>query len=184
MNTTFERGDGKEEWLTPRHIIEAFPQFDLDPCASVIRPWPTAKRHYTIQDNGLTKPWDGFCYVNPPYGGETKKWFRKLFEHSGGGIALTFARTETEMFFDSVWGKATAILFLKGRLSFCNTAGKAIGTAGAASVLIAYGDEGRGRLFECNLAGCFIDLHYAEKRAVTKRDVAAKTGELFTSPIS
>ncbi len=84
------------------------------------------------------------------------------------------------MFFDSVWSKATAVLFLKGRLSFCDTTGKPGGPAGAASVLIAYGDEARGRLFACKLQGCFVDLHYADVRVITKRSLEAETNDLFS----
>ena len=62
------------------------------------------------------------------------------------------------MFFDSVWSRATALLFLKGRLSFCDTAGKPGGTAGAPSVLIAYGDEAARRLLGCKLAGAYVQL--------------------------
>jgi hypothetical protein len=117
VNTSFERGDQKEEWLTPKPIIDALGPFDLDPCASVVRPWEIATTHYTIEDNGLLKPWNGFVWCNPPYGQETKKWFRRMLQH-GNGIALTFARVETKMFFESVWGGATAVLFLQGRISF------------------------------------------------------------------
>ena len=62
----------KDEWLTPPEIIDALggpASFDLDPCAPVTRPWPTAKEHFTIIDNGLTKPWRGRIWFNPPYGG-------------------------------------------------------------------------------------------------------------------
>jgi hypothetical protein len=55
-------------------------------------------------------------------------------EH-GNGIALTFARTETKMFFECVWNGASALLFLKGRLSFLDVSGKPGGTAGAAAGL-------------------------------------------------
>jgi DNA N-6-adenine-methyltransferase (Dam) len=161
MNTAFERDAQKEEWLTPRHIIEALAPFDLDPCASVIQPWPTAAKTYTIHDNGLIKEWKGFVWCNPPYGNQTQHWFKRLAEH-GNGIALTFARTETRMFFDCVWKKADAILFLKGRLSFCDTAGKAGGTAGAPSVLIAYGATAVHRLKQAVeldlLEGQFIQI--------------------------
>ena len=157
MNVAFERDAQKEEWLTPRGVIDALAPFDLDPCASVIQPWPTAAKKYTIEDNGLIKPWSGMVWCNPPYGTQTQKWFRRLAEH-GNGIALTFARTETRMFFDSVWSRATALLFLKGRLSFCDTTGKPGGTAGAPSVLIAYGDEAARRLRGCKLAGAYVQL--------------------------
>jgi hypothetical protein len=166
MNTSFERDAQKDEWLTPKFIIDALAPFDLDPCASVVQPWPTATRTFTRLDNGLLKPWGNsmiplFVWLNPPYGNQTQKWFKRMAEHNHG-IALTFARTETRMFFESVWPKARAILFIKGRLSFCDTAGKPGGTAGAPSVLIAYGDEAARRLKVANhndqIKGKFIPL--------------------------
>lgn len=43
------------DWITPRWILDAFGPnyFDLDPCASATQPWPTARRMYTIDDDGL-----------------------------------------------------------------------------------------------------------------------------------
>ena len=88
-----------DEWLTPPHILQALGEFDLDPCAPIVRPWETAKNHFTINDDGLKQKWFGRVWCNPPYGLEAAIWLNKLAEH-GNGIALIFARTETKMFFD------------------------------------------------------------------------------------
>jgi hypothetical protein len=144
---------GKDEWLTPPEIVKALGPFDLDPCAPIKRPWPTAANHYTIEDNGLIKPWHGRVWLNPPYGTETGKWMRRMKEH-GNGIVLIFARTETQTFFECVWGVATACLWLKGRLTFYNVDGtKPKYSGGAPSVLIAYGQHNADRLRTCELAG-------------------------------
>jgi len=148
----------KQEWLTPPEILHALGEFDLDPCAPVDRPWPMARSHYTIADNGLSQPWFGRVWCNPPYGVETGKWLARLAAH-GNGLALIFARTETAMFFTHVWGKARALLFLKGRLHFYNNDGsRAPGNAGAPSVLAAYGKNNAAILERCGLAGQFIAL--------------------------
>ena len=117
--------NGKEEWLTPPPIIEALGEFDLDPCAPTpeTRPWDTADLHYCIHDNGLIKPWHGRVWLNPPYGNEPGKWLARAAEHKNV-TALIFARTETRQFFESIWGKATSVCFLKGRLSFYHVTGK------------------------------------------------------------
>ena len=138
------RADGKDEWLTPKWITDELAPFDLDPCSPVVRPWPTAKTHYTVQDNGLLRAWHGFVWCNPPYD-NVSAWMARMREHQNG-IALTFARTDTAMFHEYVFGHATAILFLRGRLSFHHVDGTKGGTAGAASVLIAYGQEAATRL--------------------------------------
>ena len=130
-----------DEWLTPPEILKELGEFDLDPCSPIHRPWDTAKVHYTIEDDGLSKEWFGRVWLNPPYGNMAAKWLDKLAVH-GNGIALIFARTETKMFFDHVWDKANALLFFRGRLFFHHVTGeKASQNAGAPSVLVAYGEE-------------------------------------------
>ena len=147
-----------DEWLTPPYIIEALGEFNLDPCSLIIRPWDTANKHYNILDNGLSKEWYGRVWCNPPYGLEAAKWLKKLAEH-GRGTALIFARTETKMFFKEVWPKASAVLFLEGRLYFHYVDGsKAKANAGAPSVLVAYGDDDATTLKNCGLRGKYIAL--------------------------
>jgi hypothetical protein len=146
-------------WLTPPHILEALGPFDLDPCASENRPWNTARQHYTIKDDGLAQSWSGRVWCNPPYGPKMGPFLEKLATHPGGGVALVFARTETRAFFDNVWDKATAILFLKGRLKFHKPDGEVGGTAGSPSVLIAYGEADAEVLKNCKLSGKYIRVN-------------------------
>jgi hypothetical protein len=148
---------GTDVWLTPPYVIEALGEFDLDPCASVDRPWDTAKSHYTIEDDGLLQPWFGRVWCNPPYGPKLGPFLRKMAEHNNG-IALVFARTETRAFFDFVWNEATAIFFIKGRLRFYKPDGSIGGTAGSPSVLIAYGDSQAEILKNCNLQGKYVRI--------------------------
>ncbi len=54
----------KDEWLTPPELLRALGDFDLDPCSPVNRPWPTAARHLTWQDNGLLAEWKGRVWCN------------------------------------------------------------------------------------------------------------------------
>lgn len=144
-----------DEWITPRFVIDALGPFDLDPCAAVGQPWPTAARHYTVEDDGLRQPWRGTVWLNPPYGRETWRWLTKLAAH-GDGIALIFARTETAGFFAQAWERADAMLYLKGRLDFHRVDGSTNGNAGAPSVLLAYGVECVGRLERCDLEGALV----------------------------
>lgn len=151
---------GKEEWLTPPHILNALGPFDLDPCSppDERRPWPTAAKHLTVYDNGLTQPWAGRVWCNPPYGRECGNFLARMADH-GNGIALTFARTDTKMFQEQVFPHATAMLFLKGRLQFCDFKGKpSQNSAGAPSVLIAYGRSNHETLKNCGIAGYFVSL--------------------------
>jgi hypothetical protein len=43
------------------------------------RPWDTADTHYTAPlDNGLSLPWFGRIWLNPPYGDEAGAWLQPL----------------------------------------------------------------------------------------------------------
>ena len=148
-----DRTTGKEEWLTPPWVLRELGDFDLDPCAPVTRPWPMAARHLTIENNGLIRPWAGRVFCNPPYGKETPRWMQRMAEHSGGGIALIFVRTETATFFPWIWDHAHGFLFIKGRLSFYTVEGKKGGTAGAPSMLISYSDADSDCLAACATSG-------------------------------
>lgn len=149
----------KDEWLTPPELIKALGEFDLDPCHPINSPWPIAKNYYTLLDNGLIQQWEGRVWLNPPYGKETGTWLNKLAAHEAGGIALIFARTETQMFFDYVWKKATALLFLKGRIFFHHVSGeKAAHNGGAPSVLVAYGKANAEILRNSGIEGAFMEL--------------------------
>ena len=160
MNVTFEgkTETGKDEWLTPPELIKALGDFDLDPCSPINRPWDTAKRHYTIKDDGLLMPWEGRVFCNPPYGNQASKWLEKCAMHNNA-IALTFARTETKMFFRCVWEKATAILFVKGRIKFYHVTGEQGNSAGAPSVFIAYGENNAEALRECGIDGKYLEIN-------------------------
>lgn len=161
MNTLFETGDAgskatTHDWLTPPYILEAVGPFDLDPCASEFQPWPSAKTQYTIKDNGFTKPWIGRVWCNPPYGPHAAKFLARCAAH-GNAIALIFARTETKSFEQNIWDKADGLLFLYGRLQFHLPNGAKGGTAGAPSVLIAYGKLNAAKLKACNLQGAYVE---------------------------
>lgn len=159
MDVTFETKHGnkagKDEWLTPPELIKALGEFDLDPCSPIERPWDTAKNHYSELDNGLMMPWEGRVWCNPPYGDQAQYWLEKCAMH-GDCVALTFARTETKMFFNCVWDKADAVLFIKGRLKFYHVDGKQGDSAGAPSVLIAYGQQNVEALRNCSIPGKFL----------------------------
>lgn len=132
-----------DEWLTPPDILARLGIFDLDPCAPVLarRPWSTADRHFTVEDNGLSCLWHGRVWMNPPFGREAIHWMRRIAKH-GDGIALIPARTETAMFYETVWGKADAVLFIEGRPHFYRVDGtRAPFNSGAPICLIAYGKE-------------------------------------------
>lgn len=160
------------EWLTPPEVLAALGEFDLDPCAPIEQPWPTAARRHTILDDGLAQPWSGRVWLNPPYeNGEIERWLGRMVEH-GRGTALIFARTETEAFHRGVWAAASAVLFMRGRVHFhvgeafsvvrtrqtFEAGARAKGNAGAPTVLVAYGADDADVLAECGIDGQFVPL--------------------------
>lgn len=127
-------------WLTPPEWIKALGHFDLDPCCPKNMPWDTAGA-MNCEDDGLSFEWWGKVWLNPPFGNQAAKWMRKMARHNNG-IALLAARTETKMFFESVWPVASGICFVKGRPHFYTGRGKrAPFNSGAPIVLIAYGNK-------------------------------------------
>lgn len=167
MKTSHERTIGSDEWYTPPHIVEALGDFDFDPCpgrhpdAPVFAP---LSREAVLADlDGLTSHWHGRVWLNPPYGRETGAWLKRLALH-GDGVALVFARTDTQAFFDHVWGKASAIFFMRGRVQFLYPTDDGLKrgrNAGAPSVLIAYDGDGwrnANALKNSGLPGYFVDL--------------------------
>lgn len=146
------------DWITPKFIIDALGPFDLDPCQSPTQPWPCAARGIVRPLDGLAEPWEGRVWCNPPYSVHASAWLAKLARH-GCGTALIFARTETEMFFAHVWGRASAVLFLEGRLHFHYPDGKrAEANAGGPSCLIAYGESDAEMLAHSGLPGALVDM--------------------------
>lgn len=148
---------GTDEWMTPPEIIDAIGPFDLDPSTPAVQPWPTATTRYTQADDGLAQHWDRsqFMFCNPPYS-LIGPFMAKAAEH-GNGIALVFARTETAWWFESVWPKASGVLFLQGRLHFHHPDGtRAKANAGGPSALVAYGEAAYHRLLNAGLPGALV----------------------------
>ena len=152
-----------DDWLTPPEIVRALGPFDIDPAATCDqahhrKPWETARSMYCRCTGGLGLSWDGRVWLNPPYGTGIGRWLAAMANHKNG-IALTFARTETGWFQDSVFLQADALFFIARRLFFYRpdgTLGKYSG--GAPSVLIAYGAKNAMDLETLQMPGRFIRL--------------------------
>jgi phage N-6-adenine-methyltransferase len=117
---------GDDEWYTPARYIKAVHAvmggIDLDPASSpeaneVVR----AAQYFTAADNGLSLPWGGRVFLNPPYS-LLGPFCDKLSMHYHAGevieaCALTSNATETGWFQDLA-ENASAICFPRGRISF------------------------------------------------------------------
>lgn len=111
-----------DKWETPAGFFKYLNQsyrFDLDVCA--LPENAKCDRFFTPEDDGLTQPWEGSCWMNPPYGRDIKRWVRKAFEtaHSGKGlvVGLLPASTDARWWHEYIEG-AAVVQFISGRLSF------------------------------------------------------------------
>ncbi len=112
-----------DEWPTPMSFFNTLDQefgFTPDPCAT--RANAKCKTFFTREQDGLLQNWGTHTvFCNPPYGKPMMAWAQKCFEASMAGatvVMLAHARTDTRWFHLWVYGKATEIRFVKGRLKF------------------------------------------------------------------
>jgi hypothetical protein len=86
------------EWYSPRAFTEAAHEvmggIDLDPASSAIANTVVrAERFYTETDDGLTKPWEGRIWLNPPT--PPRAWWERLvatYTHEAGvGVYLSYS---------------------------------------------------------------------------------------------
>jgi ParB family chromosome partitioning protein len=122
------RNTGESEWYTPPEYIAAalavMGGIDLDPASTAIaNDIVGAALYYTEDDDGLTRPWEGRLWLNPPYAQPACDRFvaRLAREWDGGTIkaacALVNNATETG-WFQQAAGRASAVCFPRGRVKF------------------------------------------------------------------
>jgi site-specific DNA-methyltransferase (adenine-specific) len=111
----------KHDWETPpaffARLDDEF-RFTLDACANEQN--AKCENYYTVEDDGLSQPWPGTTWCNPPYGREIGDWVRKAYQESLNGstvVMLIPARTDTAYWHDYVM-LAHEIRFVRGRLRF------------------------------------------------------------------
>jgi len=140
--------------ITPRWLVDRLAPFDLDPAAADPRPWACAVTNWST--HGLERDWFGLVYLNPPFDRyEVGSWIAKLAAH-GNGITLLHARTEAG-WFEPIWQRAAAILFMADRIKFCRPDGsEQPANSGAPPILAAFGDEAVLRLYRCGIGGALV----------------------------
>ena len=112
-------GCGKsDDWHTPAFVFEALGcRFDLDVAAPIEGPRYVPCSRW-ISTGGLEKEWNGFVWMNPPFGGRNGlvPWLEKFFKH-GCGVALVPDRTSAA-WWQCFAPTADAILFVGGKIKF------------------------------------------------------------------
>ena len=122
MNTEVMFSSKTDLWETPQDLFDRLDVefgFDLDACA--LPQNAKCERYYTPDMDGLSQPWDGVVWCNPPYGRNIGKWVQKAHEENRRNnnyiVMLLPARTDTKWFHDYILSKAE-IRFIRGRLKF------------------------------------------------------------------
>lgn len=100
-----------------RPLSNAVNGFDLDPAAGT-EETPIATNRYTPDDDGLSQPWYGTVWLNPPFDAKIE-WFRRLVRHYQNGdieraVAIAPVDTSTE-WFQRWFSRADVLGWLEGR---------------------------------------------------------------------
>ncbi|GHU02091.1 DNA N-6-adenine-methyltransferase of bacteriophage [Spirochaetia bacterium] len=121
MNDVLFASSGSTDYETPPELFQKYDaiyHFSLDVCANSAN--KKCRRFYSPKQDGLTQPWSGACWMNPPYGRDVEAWIKKAYESAKAGatvVALLPARTDTAWFHEFVYNKAM-VEFLRGRVRF------------------------------------------------------------------
>lgn len=153
-----------DEWYTPPELVRSLGRFDLDPCAG---PMSHAAVNIRRPQCGLSTPWAGRVWLNPPYSDDLPRWLEKMITH-GSGIALVNVRAETQ-WFQQMATAAQALFFPKGRIPFRNPAGK-VGRHPIASVLVAFSPADVAALRRSGIPGLLV-IPESAKTAKTENRV-------------
>ena len=147
MDTTTQKAmfsSDSDEYGTPRSFFDKLNRmfnFTLDPCSTDDN--HKVQKHYTKEDDGLSKSWAGeTAFVNPPYS-DVAAWVRKAAEESRKGdttvVMLIPSRTDTKYWHDYIMREASCVYFVKGRLRFESNKKN---TAPFPSAVVVFGNYG------------------------------------------
>lgn len=156
------QASGENEWYTPLGIIDrarkAMGGIDLDPAScELAQRHVKAKRFYAIADDGLSLPWNGRVWLNPPYARELCAMFTaKLIESVSSGdvpqaCALVNNATETT-WCQLLITSSTAICFHAGRISFLDKNGQPSNSPLQGQLIAYIGTR------STEFAACFCDV--------------------------
>jgi len=116
--SAWEAPGATDDWYTPKYIFDALGvAFDLDVAAPLEGPQHVPCKGW-ISSDSLTAQWQGFVWMNPPFGGRNglSPWLDKFFLH-GNGIALTPDRTSAPWWQDAA-KRAKGMMLVLGKPKF------------------------------------------------------------------
>ena len=140
--TATDSRNGDNTWFTPLEILDKLGRFDLDPCSMSFRPFSIAEK--TVEHDkgecGLSIPWQGRVFINPPYGKEMSPFIKKFIKEKPSGVMLIFARMGNKDV-QSLVKEGAYFLMLRKRIKFISREGIQGDSAGADSCLVSWNKE-------------------------------------------
>lgn len=161
----------RNSWCSPQEIADCIAAFwgapDLDPCSndrSIIH----ALTRYCLPDDGLTLPWHGRVYCNPPYS-DPGPWVQRCLRHAqqttiglpNESIACIIADPSTKWWQSAIWRKdedgetvmlADAVCFPDHRVKFIPPPGAKVSSMTRPVALPYWGPHAK------RFAACFAPL--------------------------
>lgn len=125
-----------DERYTPRWVFDGMGlEFDLDVAApiNVAQRRVPARRHLTIVDDGLSAPWDGLVWMNPPYS-VAAAWARRWTAHDDGVCLIIVSNSP---WVPELWESADVAVFVPS-VDF-DTPVDQVGAIGLATFMAAKG---------------------------------------------
>lgn len=113
------------DYSTPQWLFDILDQvFNFETDLAADKNNKKCNEYLDEELNSLEREWgfDGWSWLNPPYGRKIGEWIKKAYEEhiKGSDICMLIpARTDTNYFHKYIT-KSKAILLLKGRLKFGN----------------------------------------------------------------
>lgn len=108
--------DTSDDYYTPRWLFEALGlSFDVDvaaPPGGV--PWIPAQRSFSMLEDGLSAPWIGRVWMNPPFSDPTP-WVDRFLRHRHGVALLPVVRSR---WMTSVWNSDGALTLTPYNMKF------------------------------------------------------------------
>jgi hypothetical protein len=100
---TLEKSD---EHYTPKWLFDEMGiKFDLDVASPIGGSHVPAHNYYTESDDGLSQPWSGNVWMNPPFS-KPSPWVEKFIANNHGIALLVVSKSK---WFRDIWAVADAI---------------------------------------------------------------------------
>ena len=127
-----------DEWYTPAILFNQLGLiFDLDVASPIDnKSHVPADRRYTMEDDGLSQPWLGRVWMNPPYS-KPSPWVTKWLDHANGVALLPMAKSR---WFNELMQTKAKFVLLPSTFKFDSPEGKPLSLM-MGSTLWALGDK-------------------------------------------